>query len=234
MTKTWFPSPRQLSFYKDLRSQAADLGIDLVEITCADQLPSGHMSALISSAIATIAEARKAARTVVHEAQAVVENARIDHGFHQVTIDGVQVILKVIKPKRNANGRPYAYGVKAQWDRSFWGDDEFEAGRWFYLGRKYNDLLSDATLLDATEAAAFGHANGWCLPCDAKLEDPESVFDGIGPVCYRHITGLTKCQGRKAGEGLRPFTPEVAQAIKERKAAQRANRAAEKRALVEA
>jgi hypothetical protein len=232
MTKTWFPSPRQLSFYKDLRSQAADLGIDLVEITCADQLPSGHMSALISSAIATIAEARKAARTVVAEATAVVENARIDHGFHQLTIDGELRILKVVQPKRNAKGRPYAYGIKAQWDRSFWGDDE-SAGRWFYLGRKYNDQLSNATLLDATEAAAFGHANGWCLVCSINLEDPESVFDGIGPKCYENITGATKAQARKAGD-LIQLPADVAATIKARKAAQRANRAAEKRALVEA
>lgn len=231
---TYSASNKQLGFISTL----------ITEINVLDQVAGSAFSITAktsnfttTSASAFIGELLAAKREIEQEARqeasAVIaegENTRIDHGFHQLEIDGVVVILKVVRPK-NVKGRPYAYGIKAQWDRSFWDDDESN-GRWFYLGRKYNDLLSDATLLDATQAAAFGHANGWCLVCSINLEDPESVFDGIGPVCYKNITGETKAQARKAGN-LRQLSAEVAKTIKERNAAKRANKAAEKRALCE-
>lgn len=239
MTKTYSASNKQLSFISTLITQLAELDS---ECAAAHSIYaktanltggySGTASQLINQLKADIAEARAEARQAATAAVAEVENARIDHGFHQVTIDGNEVILKVVRPKHNAKGRPYAYGVKAEWPEHFWAAEE-STGRWFYLGRTYNHLLSDATLLDATQAAAFGHKHGWCIVCSAKLEDPESRHDGIGPSCYRTITGETKAQARK-NSNLAPLPADVAAELKAHRATLKSNREAEKRALYEA
>jgi hypothetical protein len=38
-------------------------------------------------------------------------------------------------------------------------------------------------------AKAYGRETGTCSCCGAKLEDPVSVFGGIGPVCLANLAG---------------------------------------------
>lgn len=52
-----------------------------------------------------------------------------------------------------------------------------------YLGAAARHLPSDARRLELDEVGKLGIAFGECLCCGRRLDDPESVDRGIGPVC---------------------------------------------------
>lgn len=230
---THIASNKQLALISSLVTQIqaldADTGATYAEVANTT-IFSGGCTGTASRFIDELFGVKRELQRRASQAKATVETQEIGHGFHQVTIDGVTKILKVKHPR--GGGRPYTYGVKAEWPDSDWGDDLYNDGKWFYQGRQFNHLLSKDTLLDATDAAAFGHKHGWCIVCSTTLEDPESVHDGIGPSCYKTITGETKAQARKA-ERLAALPEYVKAEIKARRAAQKTNRDAERRALAE-
>lgn len=45
--------------------------------------------------------------------------------------------------------------------------------------------LAGLTPMTLQQAAAFGHAHGYCLICFRQLTDPKSVEAGIGPICSK-------------------------------------------------
>lgn len=47
--------------------------------------------------------------------------------------------------------------------------------------------LQENEQLTIEQAARLGHLHGFCVVCGARLDDPESVQRGIGPVCVKRI-----------------------------------------------
>lgn len=62
--------------------------------------------------------------------------------------------------------------------RGAWTDVSYD-----YLGAASKHLPEDATRLPLEEVGRLGMAVGECLICGRRLDDPESVDRGIGPVC---------------------------------------------------
>ncbi len=60
---------------------------------------------------------------------------------------------------------------------------------WEYVGRKPFGMLTADTKVTVEDAAKFGHAHGVCLMCGRTLSDPQSVAQGIGPICIKKIDG---------------------------------------------
>jgi hypothetical protein len=56
-----------------------------------------------------------------------------------------------------------------------------------YLGAAAYKLPADAERLSLEEAKRFGKMSGHCCVCGRRLDDPESVDAGIGPVCSGRI-----------------------------------------------
>ncbi len=64
------------------------------------------------------------------------------------------------------------------------GHAEFE-----YAGQADRFITSAFCKLTIEEAARFGKATGTCIVCARRLDVPESVDRGIGPVCYAKMQG---------------------------------------------
>jgi hypothetical protein len=52
---------------------------------------------------------------------------------------------------------------------------------------KMATTLTQADRMDADEAREFGRLTGTCVRCARKLEHPDSVKAGVGPVCIKKI-----------------------------------------------
>lgn len=60
--------------------------------------------------------------------------------------------------------------------------------RWDYAPGLGHKIASDGMVpVTLAEAAAWGHMHGICFVCCRQLTDPQSVADGIGPVCKKRI-----------------------------------------------
>lgn len=64
------------------------------------------------------------------------------------------------------------------------GQAEFE-----YAGAAERLITASFRKLTIEEAAQFGKATGTCIVCARRLDVPESVDRGIGPVCYAKMGG---------------------------------------------
>lgn len=92
--------------------------------------------------------------------------------------------------------------VKGKWSKiNAWGSNAVQVSATYtpYAGKGYNKtpvtktvsvhkILADAVLagakpLSMEQAAQQGHMLGFCIRCGATLTDPQSVAEGIGPVC---------------------------------------------------
>jgi hypothetical protein len=65
-----------------------------------------------------------------------------------------------------------------------------ETAEFVYAGSAERYVARDARRLSIEEAAAFGKATGTCIVCARRLDVPESVDRGIGPVCYAKMGGM--------------------------------------------
>lgn len=76
---------------------------------------------------------------------------------------------------------------------------------WEYLGLAARFVAEETPRLSIEEAAKFGRMTGTCAVCARRLDVPESVERGIGPVCFGRMetdTWLTPKQiARLAEEG---------------------------------
>lgn len=62
-------------------------------------------------------------------------------------------------------------------------------GKWTYAGSKYlaKKMLAGQTKLTMDAVAKIGKQVGFCIRCGRTLTDPESVANGIGPVCATYV-----------------------------------------------
>lgn len=57
-----------------------------------------------------------------------------------------------------------------------------------YRGKASRFLVAGSRKATVEEVGAWGRVTGTCLVCSRRLDDPESVDRGIGPVCYARMT----------------------------------------------
>ena len=60
-----------------------------------------------------------------------------------------------------------------------------EGVQYTYLGAASRKLPADAPRLTLDEVGDLGKTFDHCLCCGRRLDDPESVDRGVGPVCAR-------------------------------------------------
>lgn len=65
--------------------------------------------------------------------------------------------------------------------------------KWTYAPGEGREV-AHMTPMSLTEAAKFGHLHGVCFVCCRALTDPESVKNGIGPVCAKRFGAAPKAQ----------------------------------------
>jgi hypothetical protein len=66
---------------------------------------------------------------------------------------------------------------------------EGEHFEWSYLGKATRFIKADTPRLSLDEAKKFGRMTGTCCICARRLDNPESVDEGIGPVCKGKMEG---------------------------------------------
>lgn len=71
---------------------------------------------------------------------------------------------------------------------------------WEYVGKSPYRSLTPEARLSYDQAREHGLRTGSCLICGIHLENTESAQYGIGPSCYKNLTGMSYAQARKAGE----------------------------------
>jgi hypothetical protein len=54
-----------------------------------------------------------------------------------------------------------------------------------YMGKATRFVKADTAKLSLEEAKEFGRMTGTCCVCARRLDNPESVEAGIGPVCAK-------------------------------------------------
>lgn len=69
-------------------------------------------------------------------------------------------------------------------------EPEYEGDSWSYeyVGAAARRLPADAKPLPLEEAKRFGKMTGTCCVCARRLDNPESVDAGIGPVCAGRVS----------------------------------------------
>lgn len=82
----------------------------------------------------------------------------------------------VLKVQRSENGHTYAKALLV-------GDKP----HWVYQGKAPLHHLSDDTLITLEEAIGYGQRWGVCALCGALLTDPDSISQGLGPVCHQSL-----------------------------------------------
>jgi hypothetical protein len=83
---------------------------------------------------------------------------------------------------------------------------------WEYVGKSpFRSLVPEARL-SYEQARQYGIETGHCLICGTQLENTESAQYGVGPSCYKNLTGMTYAQARKAGELPPVVKPEFEEA----------------------
>ncbi len=68
-------------------------------------------------------------------------------------------------------------------------EDGHAKARFEYQGQADRYVTATSRKLTIEEAARFGKATGTCIVCARRLDVPESVDRGIGPVCYAKMGG---------------------------------------------
>ena len=97
-----------------------------------------------------------------------------EKGYYRLMgADGTYEIFNVCASRQNP-ARTIAKVLKKDGNR----------GHWNYISGMVYKLRAE-NRISLSEAAAFGHLNGFCLVCGRTLVDPKSVQNGIGPVCAK-------------------------------------------------
>jgi hypothetical protein len=59
--------------------------------------------------------------------------------------------------------------------------------QWVYQPGAMLQLAGLTTLTVEDAVAIANHLDGYCFACGARLDDPQSVQRGLGPVCYKRV-----------------------------------------------
>ncbi len=158
---------------------------------CSEAVPEGLVPDGRKDASALISGMLESKRVNAHDpgsSKAPPTNEDPEPGFYKVGEDVYRVVTN------KAGTRRYAKAL-------------CNTG-WEYVGRSpFSDLGPD-TVLTVEEAMQHGLATGHCMICSARLDNIESAQYGIGPTCFKNMTGMTYAAGRKAGLLAAVVTPD--------------------------
>lgn len=167
MSATTYPaSAKQISFIKSL--------IDDRELDADNQMAVDLCRELAVEGTFTSKQASKLIDRLLAAPKKADERSRIDAGIYAVEdSEGVHMIVRVYLGQQS--GQMLAKQVHLTV-----GDATYD-----YLGMasKVFGQATTWTRLELSEVGALGITTGHCLICGRRLDDPESVDRGIGPVC---------------------------------------------------
>lgn len=161
------PSPKQMSFLEELVTDVIGAGVFAAkksEFEALDKPGASHV-------ITTLLQARKSAN--VGQSSRIpasrLRNPDPPVGFHYID-------KTVYRVRISSTGNTYATRLVPTL---------LSNGSWEYVGKKPWNRLNEHTLMTLEQAQEFGKQFGICVRCAALLSDPQSVADGIGPVCKK-------------------------------------------------
>jgi Family of unknown function (DUF6011) len=166
---------------------ATDRQIDLMAKLTYEIMPEGErMQAVADIRAWGVTAGKRSASYKIDELMATAKLARqtvydakpkAEAGYY---VRGSEFYVVVISKR---SGNPYAKRL----DVHECSDGSFRAS-WEYAPGTAA-VLAESTPLTIEQAIEFGHQHGICIICTTTLDDPESVAWGIGPTCYKNITG---------------------------------------------
>lgn len=167
-------TPRQIELVKTLVNERADMydtlgmpgaalkmRVFITEGYDFDILPQGAIGDLIASN-------RELKKTLPKTTPA---KEKVPAGHYAILFDGVTKFFRVDKPDKG-KWAGYTF-VKEQ------ASDEYYPVR----GQRQRNVLAEIEKDPRAAAIAYGRELGRCSICNRTLTDPDSIANGIGPVC---------------------------------------------------
>lgn len=154
---------RQVSFLQELGYQGD-----------ASALTKSYASETISRLIA----ARDAVKKAERQAQWATQ-PKAEPGYY---VDGDDLYVVVLSKA----GRPYAKKMTVRTDVN-----GKPYGKWEYAPGSVFALVQ-LPKLTVDEAARLSYLHGFCVVCGTRFTDKQSVAWGIGPTCYKNVTGHSR------------------------------------------
>jgi Family of unknown function (DUF6011) len=123
---------------------------------------------------------------------ALAELPVVDYGYYQMTdphkVDSV-VLFVFDEFKTQGTTKVKFMKLKETQVYDYKTGQYLPKGQWVYAGSKYTakKMLAGQSKLTMEQAAKIGKQVGFCIRCGRTLTDPESVANGIGPVCATYV-----------------------------------------------
>lgn len=180
------PTAKQLGYLSNLLDQADRLLSERERITGCEW----------PEATAEVARMRDTDGRTRREVSAMIETAKRNNGLVQAELESLG--WEDVPTMRPANGRTYvATGMYQVGDRIFKVLPSRNSDRHYAKeltgepGDGYSftycpgamGLIREEHKMTPEQAAEFGRLTGSCCCCGRLLTDPQSIADGIGPVC---------------------------------------------------
>lgn len=175
------PSEMQLSYIRDLYTQAAANAADLGELKDAtqDAMVERLMERLAPASMRDVSRAIDAALRGLREQRARLSSQRhvdaqkasVEDGFYSLDGRYVKVVRAV-----HGSGNLYA---------KVWNEHDES---WEMLRGGIKMILARGKVLTLDEAKQFGKLYGRCCVCSRVLTDEVSIENGIGPVCEGRLS----------------------------------------------
>lgn len=166
-------TPKQIAFAESLITECSALDPDFdAESWSSSIAAAGKRGA--SNLIDSLIDHRNRARQRAARAAGVAPQGDVPEGVHMNDAG------QYVKVQQSQHGNLYGKVAHLHPAPS---DDPFVRVDWEYGGKRALDGLTADTLLDAEQAAAFGHLTGRCVFCTTALSDERSVSVGYGPTC---------------------------------------------------
>lgn len=171
-TETFTPATeRQMGFIADLyRAIDPDNAPEcILAIEQGDPFSKADASALIERLINQRGETRKTTKTEAPAPRPTATASTLSEGFYRANNGNIFQVFTA------RNGAHLLAKVLIE-----------DSGEWEYKGAASRFVKADQRMTLA-EAQDYGKRTGRCMVCTRKLTNPESVANGIGPVCARRF-----------------------------------------------
>jgi hypothetical protein len=157
---------KQFAFIKKLLAEKDASAVDAQVVAARAEAVAGTLTSKAASALieTLLAQPRKAAPAKADEPQAGIYRLA-DQTLVRVYLGQKQGVMLAKRVDTYAGGVEYTYLGKA------------------------SRFLQGAERLPLDQVGRIGIATGTCLCCGRRLDDPESVDRGIGPVCAARYDG---------------------------------------------
>lgn len=110
----------------------------------------------------------------------------LEVGVYRVTTGSAVEVVRVYKGQQS--GMNLVKVVSTNWETGAFSFEYLSSAHQFVSGTSSLGKVLSIESLPISEGAKWGRLTGTCIYCGRKLDDPESVERGIGPVCYKGVS----------------------------------------------